>query len=121
MEAVRALGPADRPDYAGYRRLFRAFFLEREFVYDYRSDWATVRGQLSFVFDSRVVLKPSKLMPERRANSFQKSVAAHRALYCHRRSDPRDAKPGPFGTGRALRPRIPTMGVGVVPRPPRYE
>jgi serine/threonine protein kinase len=97
LTAVRNLGFAEEPDYTGYRRLFRELFLERGFVYDHVYDWVAVRQQFSFVFDSRVLLKPPKAVVERRANSAHKVFAGGTGsvpFLGPRRRDPRDSKSG---------------------------
>jgi serine/threonine protein kinase len=123
MEAVRGLGFADVPDYAGYRRLFRELFLEREFLYDYWTEWIALKQQFSFVLEPRVVLRPSPLVSERRANSFQRTLTGAGVLRCfaHKRRDPKDAKAGPFGMGRSLRAGNPPRGLGMAARRPNHE
>ena len=37
--AIQAIKPFERPDYSGYRELFRQLFISRGFVYDYDFDW----------------------------------------------------------------------------------
>lgn len=37
--SIKALKPFERPDYSGYRELFRQLFITRGFVYDYDFDW----------------------------------------------------------------------------------
>jgi serine/threonine protein kinase len=53
LAAVRGLGFVERPDYSGYRRLFRELFDERGFVYNYRYDWVMMRQKLPFSFGIR--------------------------------------------------------------------
>ena len=54
MKAVLALEFEERPDYAGYRQMFRDLFIRSGFVYDYRFDWLDrLKPQLSFSTDLR--------------------------------------------------------------------
>lgn len=39
LTAVRSLEFTDRPDYAGYRQLFRDLFIREGYAYDYQYDW----------------------------------------------------------------------------------
>jgi hypothetical protein len=87
LESVRRLGFSEDPDYAGYRRLFRELFLEREFVYDNAYDWVMVRKQLSFTFDKRAVLRPQHLpVRELRSNCLQRGMPLPGSLRCIRAS-----------------------------------
>ena len=44
---VRNLGFAEKPDYAGYRKLFRQLFMKKQFIYDYKYDWCNNYSNLS--------------------------------------------------------------------------
>ena len=49
MNAVMNLKYEEKPDYAGYRRMFRDLFVRSNFIYDYRYDWLSrLRPQVSF-------------------------------------------------------------------------
>jgi serine/threonine protein kinase len=101
IEAVRGLGFAEEPDYAGYRRMFRDLFIERGFVYDHRYDWVAVRKQFSFGLESRITLATPKSAAQPRANSFQRGVAsATGRVVAVKRKDPREGPPPVTGTRR---------------------
>jgi serine/threonine protein kinase len=63
LQSVRRLRFTQRPDYAGYRKMFRELFVKLEFSYDYQYDWVASPVTSPKIKDNRTHLSDRAKRP----------------------------------------------------------
>ena len=86
MKAVTGLAFEERPDYAGYRQMFRDLFIRSGFVYDNKFDWLQrLKPQLSFTADVKRQMLLAETTRNNSSNRIQPGARVTLASHDHRR------------------------------------